>query len=119
MQRNAATSRVGRAPTTASAASAATGGPSGAESANVLGIMKDASSTSGELANAIPERLPGMRNAAEAIRGLPALRLDGACSAPPPVRRLLAVRPRLPPCKVGTNSGLSPPGLPDRSTAAF
>ena len=69
----------------------------------MLGIMKDASSTSGELANAASKHVHGVRNAAEADRGRPALLLDGACSASP--RRRLAVRPRLAPCKVGPNSG--------------
>ena len=166
-----------RAPTTASAASAATGWPSGAESADVLGIVKDpmsrptdlanaasesvlgasnagagdpqryrsvasrgrrgrargrapdagagaaqarrerqivkdAGSTSGELANAVPERARSSRNAAEAVRGLPALRLDGAGSASPP-------RPRRPPSPpLHAKWALTPafpPGLPDRS----
>ena len=47
-------------------------------------IVKDAGSTSGGLANAVPGRVRSLRNAAEAVRGLPALRLDGACSASPP-----------------------------------
>ena len=47
-------------------------------------LVEDASSTSGELANAASEHIHGVRNAGEAIRGLPALFLDGACSASPP-----------------------------------
>ena len=56
-------------------------------------LVEDASSTSGELANAASEHIHGVRNAGEAIRGLPALRLDEACSASPPPQR----RPPSPP----------------------
>ena len=56
-------------------------------------LVEDASSTSGELANAASEHIHGVRNAGEAIRGLPALFLDEACSASPPPQR----RPPSPP----------------------
>ena len=56
-------------------------------------IVKDAGSTSRQLANAVPERVLSSRNAAEAVRGRPALFLDGACSASPPPQR----RPPSPP----------------------
>ena len=55
--------------------------------------MQDASSTSGEPANAASEHVHGVRNAAEAVRSLAALLLDGACSASPPPQR----RPPSPP----------------------
>ena len=79
-------------------------------------LVEDAGSTAAELAYAAPERTSGMRNAAEAIHGLPALRIDGACSASPPP-------PRGPPFALlhakWVLTPAPPPGLPDRSTAAF
>ena len=58
-----------------------------------LELVQDASSTSGEPANAASEHVHGVRNAAEAVRSLAALLLDGACSASPPPQR----RPPSPP----------------------
>ena len=79
-------------------------------------LVDDAGSTAAELAYAAPERTSGMRNAAEAIHGLPALRIDGACSASPPPPRGPPFC--LAPCKVGANSG-SPPRAPRPQYGSF
>ena len=61
-------------------------------------LVEDASSTSGELANAASEHIHGVRNAGEAIRGLPALTVGGSLCAAPTVGALCLHRclPRLP-----------------------
>ena len=79
-------------------------------------LVEDAGSTAAELAYAAPERTSGMRNAAEAIRGLAALRIDGSCSASPPPPRGPPFC--LAPCKVGANSG-SPPRAPRPQYGSF
>ena len=55
--------QTSRAPTAAADTSAAIGEASEAESASVLKVVKDASSTSGELASAGSEHVHGVRNA--------------------------------------------------------
>ena len=104
-----------RAPTTASAASAATGGPSGAESADVLGIVKDPMSRPTDLANAASESVLGASNAGagdpQRRRPFGGGRQGGRQRGQPPSRRT-----RAPAC---SGEGLAVQEVPVRHETAY